>query len=70
MRWLKYALAWLIIVVLLGAVGNYFFHIGFWTAAIIAGLALVANGLVAEWENRQPGGWSNLTGTGRKNDPQ
>lgn len=42
---------WLIISLLAGALGSYLFNIKFWIASLIAGLALVVNGLIADWED-------------------
>lgn len=61
-QWLKYGIAWLVIVGLSAEAASYFFDVGFWTAAIIAAVALIANGLFAEWEDRQPGGFYNPKG--------
>ena len=44
---------WVVIVLLGGALGNYLFKVDFWIASLIAGLALIANGLIAEWEDRR-----------------
>jgi hypothetical protein len=59
-------LIWLVIVAVLGAFAYYAFGINFWAAAIIAGLALIANGLLAEWEDRRPGGFYNPHGKEKK----
>lgn len=48
-----YMLTWLVISLLAGAVGHYFFKVNFWIASLIAGLALIVNGLIAEWEDRR-----------------
>jgi hypothetical protein len=56
---LKFAGVWLAIVCSIGAGASYFLDISFWTAALIVGVALIANGLFAEWEDRQPGGFYN-----------
>ena len=56
---LKHLLLWLVLVALLGLVASYFFDVHFWTATAIAAVALVANGLFSEWEDRQPGGFYN-----------
>jgi hypothetical protein len=53
MKTLHYTLIWLVISLLAGALGNYFFEVDFWIASLIAGLALIANGLIAEWEDRR-----------------
>jgi hypothetical protein len=41
-----------------GAVGSYLFNVNFWVASLIAGFALIANGLIAEWEDRRRDGGS------------
>jgi hypothetical protein len=48
----KYPVVWLTISMLAGALGRYFFELEFWSATLIAGLALIANGLIATWEDR------------------
>lgn len=53
MKRLFYTLIWLVISLAAGALGNYFFNVNFWVASLIAGLALIANGLIAEWEDRR-----------------
>lgn len=53
MRRASYALIWLAISLLAGAAGSYFLDVSFWAASLIAGVGLVANGLIAEWEDRQ-----------------
>lgn len=49
---LKPTLVWLAISLLAGAFGRYFFGLGFWSTALIVGLSLIANGLLADWEDR------------------
>jgi len=46
-----YILIWFAISLLAGLAGSYLFNINFWTASLIAGLALIVNGLIAEWED-------------------
>lgn len=53
MKRLVYFFIWLVISLLAGALGNYLFKVDLWVASLIAGLALIANGLIAEWEDRQ-----------------
>lgn len=48
-----YTLIWLAISLLAGVVGSYLFKVDFWIASLIAGLALIVNGLIAEWEDRR-----------------
>ena len=55
----------LAIVGALGAIARYAFGINFWVAALIAALAMIANGLFAQWEDRQPGGFYNPDGKGK-----
>lgn len=43
---------WVAISLLAGAVGSYFFELSFWLSSLIAGMALIINGLIAEWEDR------------------
>lgn len=45
-------LIWFAICFSLGAAGKYFVGLNFWLSSLIAGLALIANGLIAEWEDR------------------
>ena len=56
-QWLKYAVVWLAICFSVGAAMNYFFDLNFWFSSAGFGAALVINGLIADWEDRQPGGW-------------
>lgn len=53
MKRLVSALIWLFISLAAGALGHYFFRVNFWVASLIAGLALLANGLLADWEDRR-----------------
>lgn len=46
-------LTWLIISVIAGAISAYFFQMNFWLSTAIVGLALIANGLIADWEDRR-----------------
>lgn len=50
-RW-KAILIWLTIVVSAGALGAYFFHLNFFTVALVAVVALGVNALIADWEDR------------------
>lgn len=52
MRIIAHVSIWPAIALSAGAVGNYFFQLNFWWSSLIAGIALIANGLVAEWEGR------------------
>ena len=53
MKRLVYSLIWLVISLLFGVLGNYVFKVNFWVAAFIAALAMIANGVIAEWEDRR-----------------
>lgn len=53
MKKLLYTTIWLVILLLAGVVGNYLFEVNFWVASLIAGLTLMANGLIAEREDRR-----------------
>ena len=48
-----YTLIWLGMSLLTGLLGSRLFQIDFWLASLIAGLALLANGLLADWEDRR-----------------
>ena len=48
----------LVIAAVAGAVGHFAFSANFWVVAGLTLISLVVNGLVIEWEDRQPGGWS------------
>jgi hypothetical protein len=45
-------LIWAAISLLAGAAGSYFFKLNFWWSSLIVGMALIVNGLIAEWEDR------------------
>ncbi|MBN8794179.1 hypothetical protein [Thermomonas alba] len=53
MKRVLYTLVWLAISLLAGTAGHYIFKVDFWIASLIAGLALIANGLIADWEDRR-----------------
>ncbi len=55
---LKYTLIWLAISLVIGAVAHFGFDQNFVVSAVMAGAALTLNGLLAEWEDRQPGGFN------------
>jgi hypothetical protein len=55
---LKYTLVWLAISLVIGAIAHFGFGQNFIASAVIAGVALTLNGLLAEWEDRQPGGFN------------
>jgi len=43
---------WLVIALLGGITGSYFFKLNFWWSSLITGIVLIVNGLIAEWEDR------------------
>jgi hypothetical protein len=47
------AMIWAVISVSAGAAGSYFFKLKFWLTSLIAGMALIVNGLIVEWEDRE-----------------
>ena len=49
---------WLLIAGFAGGVAHFIFDVSFWIGASLAILSLIVNGLIIEWEDRQPGGWS------------
>ena len=52
MRKMIYILIWAAISLLAGAAGNYFVSLDFWWSSLIVGIALIVNGFIAEWEDR------------------
>jgi hypothetical protein len=58
MSW-KLFLVWAAIVIIVAGAASYLIGIGFWPAAAIVAAALVINGIVAEFEDRRPGGFLN-----------
>jgi hypothetical protein len=54
--WLIYTVAWFAICGLLGLLGVKFLSISFWMGFCIAAVALLLNSLIAEIEDRSPGG--------------
>ena len=48
---------WLMIAGVLGAIGQVVFRADFWTVAAFTLVGLLANALIIEWEDNQPGGW-------------
>ncbi len=56
MRRITHFLIWAAISLLAGAAGSYFFKLDFWLSSLIVGAALMINGLIAEWEDRDRGG--------------
>lgn len=53
MQNITYILLWLVISLLIGAAGSYLFRLDFWLSFLIAGIALIINSLIAEWEDRE-----------------
>ena len=56
---LLYLLVWLLICGLAGLVAAMFFGLSFWVIFGITAGALLLNGIVAEIEDRRPGGFLN-----------
>jgi hypothetical protein len=56
---LLYIVIWLLISGLAGIAAASFFGLNFWVTFAITGVALMLNGLVAEIEDRMPGGFFN-----------
>ena len=55
----KLFLIWLVICVLAGFLFSTLFHVSFWWGVAVAAGGMFANSLLAEWEDRQPGGFLN-----------
>ncbi len=49
---------WLTIAAVAGLIAIFAFEASFWLGAGLALFSLIVNALVIEWEDRQPGGWS------------
>jgi hypothetical protein len=49
----RYMMAWVIISALLGAAGKYLLGINFWHSALIASIALLLNGIIAQREDAE-----------------
>jgi hypothetical protein len=58
-RRLLYIAIWLLICGLAGLVAARFFDLGFWLIIAITAGALILNGVIAEIEDRSPGGFLN-----------
>jgi hypothetical protein len=58
-RRLIYIVTWLAISVVAGTAAAHFLRLGFWVAFSITAVALLINGIVAEIEDRLPGGFLN-----------
>lgn len=52
MRKIIYILIWAVISLLAGAAGSCFFRLDFWWSSLMVGIALIVNGFIAEWEDR------------------
>ncbi len=68
-RWLLWLLRWprlfgLCIAVVIALIVSWLFHFSFWLALPLAVVAMIANGIFAEWEDNQPGGFNNPDGKG------
>jgi len=49
----------LLLAIAIGFAGSWLLGISFWITVPLALLALVLNGLLAEWEDNRPGGFNN-----------
>jgi hypothetical protein len=54
-------IVWAIIAAIAGAIARFGFGVSFWVVAGLTVLALIVNGWIIEWEDRQPGGWGSDT---------
>lgn len=52
MRWMANVLIWIAISACIGAIGAYFFNVDFWCSFAVVTVALIINGFIAEWEDR------------------
>jgi hypothetical protein len=52
---------WVVIAVIAGAIGQFGFGVSFWLVGALTLRALVVNGWIIQWEDRQPGGWDSDT---------
>jgi hypothetical protein len=50
---------WLVMAAIAGSVGWVVFGANFWVVAGFVLVGLIANALIIEWEDNQPGGWGN-----------
>jgi uncharacterized membrane protein len=55
----KWSLVFIAVACIASYLLHYFSGMPLWGAAIIVALALVGNGLLAEWEDNRPGGFNN-----------
>jgi hypothetical protein len=50
----------------ISAIATYFGKFNFWIAFVFIEIALIVNGRIADWEDRQPGGFENPEGIRRE----
>jgi len=55
----KWSLVFLLVVLMASYALHYFSGMPLWGAAIIVAIALVGNGMLAEWEDSRPRGFNN-----------
>lgn len=58
-KYVFYSVAWLAICSLVAWAATRFFKLDFWVSFSITAAALVLNGIIAEVEDRMPGGFLN-----------
>ena len=49
---------WLGIAVIAASIGQFAFGVNFWVVAAFTLVGIIANALIIQWEDNQPGGWS------------
>ncbi len=52
MKKTSYFAIWVAVSLVLGAIGSYFFNLSFWLTSAIAAAALIINGLIADFEDK------------------
>lgn len=52
MKKMKHVLIWAALSIMAGSAGHFFFSLNFWWSSLIAAVALIINGFIAEWEDR------------------
>ena len=57
----RWTLIAILAVAVLSALGDRFLGLPYWVALGIVVVAMIANGLLAEWEDHRPGGFFNPT---------
>jgi len=57
-EWVRRILIWAAIIFILAIMGRFLFNMDWWLAIVGGAIALIGNALLIEWEDRQPGGWS------------